>query len=135
MRLSIAAYSRQICSVLSVDALSNNITIGFDSCSAPLFLHSVKGHPNFKKFEMVCEACESSLFSSYINVDGVYFPCSFTEGEKFLGVDVVNCKNFLKDVWFDKGTKQFRDLLTTQDNKLSKTLRKCPVFDLYEEGI
>jgi MoaA/NifB/PqqE/SkfB family radical SAM enzyme len=116
-------------------ALDKEVAIGFDSCSAPLFLHSVVDHPNFKQFDTVCEACESSLFSSYINVEGVYFPCSFTEGENFKGIDVVNCENFLKNVWFEKGTKHFRNLLTTQESKISKTLRKCPVFDLYEEGI
>lgn len=61
-------------------ALEKNIRFGFDSCSAPKFLKSVKDHPNFATFEQSIEPCEAGVYSSYINVKGYYFPCSFLEG-------------------------------------------------------
>ncbi|MHA1989293.1 MAG: radical SAM protein, partial [Promethearchaeota archaeon] len=60
-------------------ALSNNVAIGFDSCSAFKFLRSVG---NDSKYETYIEPCESSLFSSYFNVKGDFYPCSFMEGEE-----------------------------------------------------
>lgn len=82
-------------------ALTNNIPIGFDSCSAFKFLKSVENHPNYKLYETLSEPCESSLFSSYINVEGKYFPCSFMEGESGWedGLDVLGCEDFIRDIW------------------------------------
>ncbi len=111
-------------------AFKHNIRIGFDSCSAPLFLHSVKGNKNFEQLEIVCESCESSLFSSYINVEGKYYPCSFTEEEE-KGIDVLNCNDFLKDVWFHDDTIHFRESLINQKHDISSSCRECPAFDLY----
>jgi len=90
------------------------IPFGFDSCSCFAFLKSVESldlKEDFKKslYEM-SEPCESTLMSAYINTDGVFFPCSFTEGEQGWkeGVDVVGCKDFLKDVWHNRKVTEVR---------------------------
>lgn len=91
-------------------ALDENIPIGFDSCSAFKFLKAVENHPNYKLFETMSEPCESSLFSSYINVEGKYFPCSFMEGEEGWteGFDVVNCDDFIRDIWNSEKNVAFK---------------------------
>lgn len=105
-------------------AMSLKVPIGFDSCSAPHFTRAIQGHPKADDIMKMVEPCESGCFSSYINVDGKYFHCSFTEGEPgWEGIDVVNCKDFLKDVWYHPETERFRKLVL--DNK-----RACHVFDL-----
>jgi len=110
---------------------NNKVKFGFDSCSAPTFLRAVEHRSNFSELEMMAESCESSCFSSYINVDGRYFHCSFTEGEQgWKGIDVVNCKDFLKDVWYGDETIRFRDSLITQNHAISNSCRECPIFDL-----
>lgn len=95
---------------LSFKALDNNISIGFDSCSAFSFLKAVQGTRYYNQVEEFIEPCESSVYSSYFNVKGEYFPCSFTEGtegwEK--GLDALNCDNFLEDVWWNDKTSDFR---------------------------
>jgi hypothetical protein len=111
-------------------AFSNNINIGFDSCFAPLFLGCIKGRKDFKKIDRLVESCESTLFSSYINVKGLYYPCSFVEDE-WKGIDVLNCNDFIKDVWYGEETVKFREKLLKQENIISKTCRFCPVFDIY----
>jgi len=112
-------------------AMKNNIGIGFDSCSAYKYLKSVEDHPDFKTFEKYSEPCESTAFSSYINCDGKFLPCSFSEdGEFGEGIDVVNCDDFLKDVWNHPKTKTFRKklLATVSQNKLE--CRECPLFEV-----
>ncbi len=107
-------------------ALNNNIPLGFDSCSYHKFIKSVENHPNLEQFKMMSEPCESfGLFSSYINVEGKYFPCSFVEGEGEWkdGIDVVNCDDFVNDVWNNKLLKKWRDISLSMD-------RKCPFFDI-----
>jgi len=113
-------------------ALKNNIPIGFDSCSTFKFLNSVKDHKNFKNFKILSEPCESSLFSTYINCKGYFFPCSFVEGEQGWkrGLNVKTCKNFLKDIWFHDRTKKFRKVLLQSKNKNKLQCRECPIFKI-----
>lgn len=120
-----------------VDAvLASGVRIGFDSCSAPYFLKSVEGSTDFEKYDLTCESCESSIFSGYINVDGRYFHCSFTEGEEgWEGIDVVNCNDFVKGVWNADETLRFRKSLTEQNHSLSKTMRVCPIYPTITRGI
>jgi hypothetical protein len=90
-------------------ALENNVAIGFDSCSAQKFMKSVKGHKNEDQFLQSAEPCESTLYSMYIDVKGNFFPCSFspdTEGWK-TGISVLECNDFIKDVWFNERTRKF----------------------------
>jgi hypothetical protein len=99
------------------------INYGFDSCSAFTFLKSVKGSPNENYLKQIAEPCESTKFSAYINTFGEFFPCSFMEreGDWQKGIDVLNCSDFLKDVWFNPRTVEFRNH-SIECCKLSK----CP---------
>jgi MoaA/NifB/PqqE/SkfB family radical SAM enzyme len=104
-------------------ALVNNIRIGFDSCSAANFSKC----ENTSQFREYIESCESTLFSIYINVDGIAYPCSFSEGV-CKGVSVIESDSFLDDVWMSESFMEFRDdvLATTDENKC----RNCPLYDL-----
>lgn len=103
------------------------ITIGFDSCSANNLLKGLEGSDEYEELAVCVEPCESGLFSSYINVDGKFVVCSFAEGEEGHkeGIDVVNCSNFMKDVWFSDYLVQWR-------KKLLANNRSCPIFNLGE---
>lgn len=107
--------------------LENEVPFGFDSCSAPAFIDAVEGHEKFEQFKMMAEDCESTLFSSYIGVDGKFYPCSFTEHEQGWeqGIDVLTAKDFIKDVWMHPRTVEFRSALI--GNKDKNGCRNCPV--------
>ena len=105
--------------------LELGINFGMDSCSAGKMLKMIQSDPSLEKFLTVIEPCESTLMSSYINVDGEFFPCSFTEcaEEWQTGIDVVNCDDFVKDVWNHPRTEKFR-------NNLLNCKRFCPLYNI-----
>jgi len=115
-------------------AKSKNLNIGMDSCSGPIVFKASK-EDAFEYITKVVDPCESTLYSSYINVEGNFFPCSFTEGEKGweTGISVLDAKEF-KDVWYDARVVEFRNkLLNTSKNcncKFSKFCRNCPTFEV-----
>jgi radical SAM protein with 4Fe4S-binding SPASM domain len=111
-------------------ALTHDIRIGFDSCTAPKFLKAVRGSPNYSSFEMMTEPCESGLFSTYINTDGLFFPCSFSEGvgEWKEGLNILECENFMKDIWGHPRVEAWRKELT--ENKDENGCRNCPLFEV-----
>lgn len=115
-------------------AMDNKIGIGFDSCSAYKFLKSIENSDNFEKMAMYSEPCESSLFSTYFNVDGHFFPCSFSEGEGDWkeGLDIVKCKDFSEDIWYHDKTISFRKKLLNTNVKLKNKVncRECPLFKI-----
>lgn len=104
-------------------AMERDIKVGMDSCSGPKFLGWCDTNDCRSKFEMCVEPCESGLFSSYINVYGDFFPCSFMEGEPGWeeGLSVVQADDFVKDIWFHQRTVEWRQRLLV--NK-----RHCPRF-------
>jgi len=105
-------------------AINNRIPIGFDSCSANKFLEAVKNNPNYKRYKMMSEPCESACFSIYINVDGIAYPCSFLEEEYgFEGINILSIEDFLKEVWLGQNFNEFR-------KKLLKINRDCPHFKI-----
>lgn len=107
-------------------SLSNNLPIGFDSCSAPIFTKATKNHKNQNDFKEAIEPCESLLFSVYVNVKGEVYPCSFSEtNSHYIG----NAKNDnLKNIWNCPKSKEWRkQLLKTEHNNC----RSCPIFDIY----
>lgn len=105
------------------------INYGFDSCGSSKYLKYIESsdmNNKEKENQRQCiEPCESSCFSAYINVDGEYSPCSFCDKEKNWekGLDVVNCKSFIKDIWFNNKVVEFRDTLLSCN-------RNCPIFDI-----
>lgn len=105
-------------------AIEDNIPLGFDSCSAPKFERWAKENGK-SDLIIYSEPCESGLMSSYINVDGDFFPCSFVEGTAGWeqGISVLDCKDFLRDVWFHLRTNKWRERLLSNN-------RCCPVFEL-----
>lgn len=111
----------------------NDISFGHDSCCSGNLL-SVAPKDHIEHMRLVCEPCESSLFSSYISVDGIYYPCSFAEGQ-FEGIDTISASSFVKDVWKNERTEKFREiLLKSTENCLCVEkkygCRACPIFDI-----
>jgi radical SAM protein with 4Fe4S-binding SPASM domain len=110
-------------------ALEHNARIGFDSCSAPMFAEAIKDHPQYSIFLTMVESCESTLFSYYINTDGMGFPCSFCEGQpEFKGINILETENFLKEVWYGEEAQMFRKNII--ESKDCAGCRRCWVFDL-----
>jgi hypothetical protein len=116
---------------------AKEVGIGFDSCSAPLYFKSVADHPKKDKLLQFAEPCEAfGMFSSYINAHGQYFPCSFCEGESGWedGLDVLNCTDFIKDVWEHPRLLEWRKIIQNSSSQCQcefvKICRSCPVFDV-----
>jgi len=113
-------------------ALENMITFGFDSCSAPMVYDTLKEHKYFKAIKDMIEPCESTLFSYYINAEGIGYPCSFSEGlTNISGINMFQVNDFLKDVWFNKENVKFRNNLIK--NKDCNGCRKCQIYNLTTE--
>jgi MoaA/NifB/PqqE/SkfB family radical SAM enzyme len=106
-------------------ALSMNISIGFDSCTFPIFSAAIEKLPNRKELLMMAEGCESfGRFSLYINVDGRCFPCSFCENETGWenGFDLL-ATDFIPDVWNGSEFEEGRKILLENSGA-------CPVFEI-----
>ena len=104
------------------------VRLGFDSCSSAKALEAFCFDENVEKCIISCEAARES---SYINVDGRYFPCSFCEGTKGWeeGLDVLNCSNeedFIEKIWNDPATLKFMERLNNTTDKYG--CRHCPVY-------
>ncbi len=107
--------------------LENGIKFGFDSCTAPRFDRAVRESTALnseakKSLSQCSERCESGLFSSYIDCNGVYWHCSFGEGrDDAAGIDVKAVKNFTKEVWLAPQMMEWR-------KKLVGMGRECPLY-------
>jgi len=100
------------------ESVKSGLMIGFDTCASS----SIKRID--PKNTYLLRGCEASLFSLHCNVDGFIFPCSFLEGEEgYPGINLLEVKDFLKDVWMHEDLRNFRKTL------LSKG-RKCPKWNL-----
>lgn len=111
-------------------ALKNKIRFGFDSCSSRKYFNYLDENKemseDFKQKMTQCvEPCESSVYSSYISVDGNYYPCSFCESIEGWeeGISVLDSEDFLKDIWQNEKTKEFR-------SKLLGCNRDCPIYKI-----
>lgn len=100
---------------------ASNTGVGFDSCSANRF---VGLYPEYKDAPEV-EPCESGLFSAYVDVDGLLYPCSFSVNH--VGPFTVhNEHDFLGNVWYGNQMKYWRNLLL-------KNCRNCPIHKIEEK--
>lgn len=101
------------------------VRFGFDSCTAPMYEQAIADRPNAEEMLKYAEPCESSVFSSYINADGDFFPCSFCEGQPGweTGLSVVDCDNFIDDIWYHGRIREWR-------LNLWSNCRACPMYDL-----
>ena len=106
---------------LIYDLFAEKVKFGFDSCTAHKFLNYIKDKPEYDKLKQYVEPCESGLFSLYINVDGFAYPCSFSENNT--GLDVVNCNDFIKDIWNSAALILWRNLLLA-------CKRNCPIYNI-----
>jgi len=113
--------------------LSNELDIsyGFDSCSSLKFFKSLSRN-DYEKFKGMIMPCESTLESSYINVDGNFFPCSFMEGtEKWKnGLDVENTSNFINAIWNNERVEEFRQNLLETKKTNCFDCRDCPYYKI-----
>ena len=114
---------------------NNGISIGFDSCSAPAVFKAYEKLGKYDQVQQMIEPCESSCFSSYISCKGLFYPCSFSEGEPGWeeGLDVLSCEDFTKDIWQHPRTVAFRDKLMGTTSKCNGCIaqsgcRSCPLF-------
>ncbi len=115
-------------------AMEHNIGLGFDSCSSLKASRAFGG-----KFKESIIPCESGLESSYINVDGQYFPCSFSEGLRTeevdwtTGINVLEChtvEEFLDRVWNGKRTLDSMRILEGTCSRNECNVRTCPFYDV-----
>lgn len=90
---------------------NKNVSIGFDSCSAPKFLKAIADRPDAKQLETFVESCESTLYSMYIDANGIFYPCSFMEreGDWKTGIDMTKIEDFIKDVWYEDRVLKWRE--------------------------
>lgn len=110
-----------------------NVPYGMDSCSAGTYLEALNelSPKALEQQKEYIESCESSLFSSYINCKGEFFPCSFAEKGK--GLDVIHCKDFIKNIWENKKTVEFRmKLLKTTSLCKIKGIKDCRYCTIYK---
>ena len=111
-------------------AVKNKVGLGFDSCGSLRALKALG-----KKIQSCVLDCEASLQSSYINVDGFYFPCSFCEGEGSWeeGLNVLDCKDsneFSEKIWNHPRTDLFRKILMASAKNNEFKCRECPMFNV-----
>lgn len=112
--------------------LEKGIPFGMDSCGANAFLEIIKGRKDEKQLASMVENCESLLYSLYINVDGVLFPCSFMEGEGDWkeGIDLKNGQfsDFTKEVWNHPRVKEWRDQAV--NSICENGCNSCPFYQI-----
>lgn len=111
-------------------AIRNKVGLGFDSCSSLKVFKSFEGYEHKEIIKHSIIPCESTLESSYISVDGEFFPCSFMEGVEGWesGLDVINCRDFIEDIWDNPRTEEFRkSLLATEKTNFCRT---CPFYEV-----
>jgi hypothetical protein len=107
----------------------SDIRFGMDSCSANKLLTYIRNNKGLSGWNRLIEPCESTLFSSYINVHGQFFPCSFMEGEGDWseGIDVCSYDDF-KEVWLHPKTVAWRDQYMNQIEECGCT--HCPYYNV-----
>lgn len=99
--------------------LENNISFGMDSCSASKFIKVIED-TKYEHLLPSVEPCEATCFSSYINVDGEFSPCSFADTGT--GINVLEYDSF-DEVWNHPDTKRFQKRLLNNN-------RSCPIFEV-----
>jgi hypothetical protein len=116
---------------------TNPNRIGFDSCSSPFVFKSMEKSKHFNRIKALIEPCESLLFSGYINVDAKFYPCSFMEdvGDWKKGINVLDIKDFVKDIWNHKKSVEWRTALLAKQNCKCAHVAICRTCPQYKELI
>jgi len=109
--------------------------IGFDSCSVPMLYHMLSAQKDIEMLNVLAEPCESSLFSYYIDVDCMGYPCSFCKNHvEPVCIDVENEKyDFLRNTWYHMNTNEFRSKSIHSTDNCKKCAhkthcRRCVVY-------
>lgn len=109
-----------------MDTLFNqeDFNFGFDSCTGHRVLDYIKKTEQ-GKYAKFCNPCESTRESCYINVHGMFYPCSFVEGTPGWeqGLDIVRANDFIEDIWHHPKTCLFRERLLMEGCR-------CPVYNV-----
>ena len=107
----------------------NNISYGMDSCSCNKFFEVIKDWKEASVIKQFCEPCEATLFSSYFDYEGTYYPCSFMEhtGEWEEGIKLADV-NKLEDIWNNEKVEAWRKQAIENINKMG--CNKCPFFEI-----
>lgn len=104
--------------------LKNKIDVGLDQCSKPRLKEVVSD-----KIINNIDSCECSFYTGFVDVNGNYWHCGFSEiseNKIHEELNIFKCEDFVKDIWNSKS------LMTLRDNIRSKTkdgCRLCPLFD------
>lgn len=106
-------------------AIDNHIGIGADSCGCFKFYNAIKDNEKYKHAEKYLEPCESTLTSLYVNVLGIFTPCSFAE-DIHEGLSVLECENFLEEIWWNEKTNKFREGVI----KCRNCSKNCSIYDV-----
>ena len=114
--------------------LDKKLKFGWDSCSCQHFIRSLENRNDKNKIIEYCDPCEACIGSSYISLEngGTYYPCSFCEGIEYApgnwknGIKILECEDFLKEVWFHKKTREFAN----NNIECRKKYISCPVFEI-----
>lgn len=110
-----------------------NISFGMDSCSAPKFMEAIstKSLNERKRLEMMVESCESTLFSSFFDCFGTFYPCSFMEktGNWKDGIDTLKITNFEDEVWNEPRVVAWRNAAIKR-MKCNKGCNYCPFYNV-----
>jgi len=133
------------------ECFSQNVKIGMDSCSAPMFLKSIEDHTNKKLIMSMVEPCEAGLFNAYIDVVGALHPCSMIPGTNkeiwntgiplhtYIAQGKIRTHaDFIANVWRHERLHEWRRLLIhSSDTESCKSecafhgvCRSCPIFDI-----
>ena len=114
-------------------AFDQQIPLGFDSCSTPKFLRWLESSnllaARKKEIETSVEPCESTLFSIYINVHGMAYPCSFAES-MIPGVSVLEADSIM-EIWYSKLFTDFRKRLLNSGKCFDR--RECILYPAINE--
>jgi hypothetical protein len=113
------------------------IAFGMDSCGAYKFLQATNiiDPTRVPQVAPMVESCESGLFSTYINVEGKFFPCSFSEGigEWEEGIDLMEINSqeeFLDKLWYGERVMKWRKNLLNSMSKEFSDCRICPIYEV-----
>lgn len=122
--------------ILCQTVIDNEINFGFDSCNSAKVFNFIDLHPEYDYMRTYIEPCESGIFSAYLSVgqldkkDNIlqseYYPCSFTEKTDGWENGLKIKDDFMKDIWFNQKTQDFR-------NKVKKCRNcniGCPIYDV-----
>lgn len=103
-------------------AIGTRTPIGMDSCSANKAARVFTQMGLIDQFGQFIEPCESTMFSFYTNVEGVFFPCSFAE-DVTTGIDMSTVVDFDSEVWHNR-------LTCCERNRIQDNDRSCPYFEV-----